>query len=743
MIIAKHLETLNDYLQRVILPALGAAHEAYLLRAVSAQWDRFAILNNWMHKLLIFVERSYVTRQPHKMGLKERGVRQFSQVVFSRSGRLGPLVAAIDTIIARRRAGEEVVEIQDQEACRTCVQLLVETGVTAELKEQLLASAREYFAGRAAEWIQDGGGVARYMARVETALLQEEALIKEFDLGKATGEQTLVVGIQELVQAHGESLLTREVGGCAWLLQQQKHDDLGLMYRLFRRETSVTAAAALVAVKPEPFALPASLSAGSSSSSSQGALPLPPAPLPPGSSNVDLASLSALSLSHATSAGSSSASLSPPSSSSEHPLLDRMGALLEEHIVSLGDEIQRDRNARVSKDRKLEAYDPTYINALLGVHSNYVELTTTTLGAHSVFKSRLHAAFVAILNHRGRGPEEKPRLITTACDRLLRVGGTSEESQVQEILGLVVYLKDKDYFESCYRTEMMRRLLSNRYGDGAEKSALAKLRLEHGVHFAQHSQRMLNETATSKELVQAFARTEEGGRLRQVHRVDFNVTVMAQGGWPLPASYAQFGCRPPSVLVSYLEAFTGFYLGLDIGRGKKLEWVLREGLLVVQATFGATKYELSSNPQMLFPLLAFSMDDSVELTLGALVDRTGMTLPNLEIVLAELQKAGLLTVQKKPQQAQQQFNSTGSAGSTGSLVPRDESSESTSSSSSSSSAVHAGLVALNTHFSSKHKRLTILPKKMDEDKEKAMSEVSIGNLTHPQLSSRTHPPTHI
>ena len=44
------------------------------------------------------------------------------------------------------------------EACRKCVQLLVETGVTAELKEKLLDSAREYFAGRAAEWIGEGEG---------------------------------------------------------------------------------------------------------------------------------------------------------------------------------------------------------------------------------------------------------------------------------------------------------------------------------------------------------------------------------------------------------------------------------------------------------------------------------------------------------------------------------------------------------------------------------------------------------
>jgi len=33
------------------------------------------------------------------------------------------------------------------------------------------------------------------------------------------------------------------VGGCAWLLQQKKHEELGLMFRLFRREGMAAAEA--------------------------------------------------------------------------------------------------------------------------------------------------------------------------------------------------------------------------------------------------------------------------------------------------------------------------------------------------------------------------------------------------------------------------------------------------------------------------------------------------------------------
>jgi hypothetical protein len=45
----------------VTLPALAEARDPHLLlRAVGEQWERFAVLNSWLHKLLIFVVRACV-----------------------------------------------------------------------------------------------------------------------------------------------------------------------------------------------------------------------------------------------------------------------------------------------------------------------------------------------------------------------------------------------------------------------------------------------------------------------------------------------------------------------------------------------------------------------------------------------------------------------------------------------------------------------------------------------------------
>jgi len=118
---------------------------------------------------------------------------------------------------------------------------------------------------------------------------------------------------------------------------------------------------------------------------------------------------------------------------------------------------------------------------------------------------------------------------------------------------------------------------------------------------------------------------------------------------------------------------------------------------------------------MLFPLLAFSMDESKELSLQQLGERTGMTKGNLEIVLGELTKAGLVKVERR------KGGREGGLAVVGGMVPKDESSERTSTTSS-TSAVECVSVSLLPRFHSKHKRLTILPKKMEEDKEKGMGE---------------------
>jgi len=44
----------------------------------------------------------------------------------------------------------------------------------------------------------------------QAMLLQEEALIREFDLGPATGKRTLVVGVQELVQVRRREWIGEE-----------------------------------------------------------------------------------------------------------------------------------------------------------------------------------------------------------------------------------------------------------------------------------------------------------------------------------------------------------------------------------------------------------------------------------------------------------------------------------------------------------------------------------------------------
>jgi DNA-binding MarR family transcriptional regulator len=194
---------------------------------------------------------------------------------------------------------------------------------------------------------------------------------------------------------------------------------------------------------------------------------------------------------------------------------------------------------------------------------------------------------------------------------------------------------------------MQKRLLTGKYGEDVEKRMLTQMGLQFGVHFTQKLVRMLSDAKLSEDINAAFA--ESGFHARVPRGLDFHVTVMALGVWPVPQTYRQFACQPPPELMRCQQAFQEYYLGSEIGRGKKCTWIMREGLLTLRATFprSGRRYDVQSSPHQLFPLLAFQLDNSTELPLGELQRRTGITPGNLSIILSELHERGLVVLDKE------------------------------------------------------------------------------------------------
>ena len=118
------------------------------------------------------------------------------------------------------------------------------------------------------------------------------------------------------------------------------------------------------------------------------------------------------------------------------------------------------------------------------------------------------------------------------------------------------YVHEKDVFERYYKMHLTRRLLHNRSAsDDAERSMIAKLKVECGHGYVQKLQGMLNDMKLSEEVLRAFHHTleREGTSLP----LQLNVNVLTATYWPI-ASPKEPSIFPPA-LTEACNAFEKFY----------------------------------------------------------------------------------------------------------------------------------------------------------------------------------------
>ena len=104
--------------------------------------------------------------------------------------------------------------------------------------------------------------------------------------------------------------------------------------------------------------------------------------------------------------------------------------------------------------------DPDFVKALLATHAKYVDLIKAHLSNHPLFQQALKDAFASIMNN-DVGNTTNAELISTYCDRLLKPGGEKlSEAEIEQnldsIVELFTYLRDKDYFGEVFRNQVSK-----------------------------------------------------------------------------------------------------------------------------------------------------------------------------------------------------------------------------------------------------------------------------------------------
>jgi len=228
----RHGSFIEEYLKDPVVPCLQQKHDQFLLQELVKRGENHKIMNKWLFKFFQYLDRFYVRH--HAVPLLEMaGVMKFKELVFDVIK--ADVCNAILALINQERDGAVI----DRGLIKKCIELFESMGMgtldvyNADLEVHLLNATREYYARKAAAWIQDDS-TPTYLIKTETAIEEERTRVTNY-LHPETEQKLIRVLEEEVLERRELELLEKEHSGCRALLTNDMYEDLSRMYRLFSR----------------------------------------------------------------------------------------------------------------------------------------------------------------------------------------------------------------------------------------------------------------------------------------------------------------------------------------------------------------------------------------------------------------------------------------------------------------------------------------------------------------------------
>ncbi|KAL1244791.1 Cullin-3 [Trichinella spiralis] len=235
-----------------------------------------------------------------------------------------------------------------------------------------------------------------------------------------------------------------------------------------------------------------------------------------------------------------------------------------------------------------------FIENLLSLKSRFDQFLSQAFENDSLFRRVISSDFEHFFNLNPSSPEYLSLFID---DKLKKGSKAMSESDLENVMDramiLFRHLQEKDVFERYYKQHLAKRLLHTRsLADDAEKSVIAKLRMECGCHFTSKIEGMFKDMQLSATI------NENIRNMRDEHPefalpIDFSASVLTTGFWPTHGSAIR--CILPSAANEAFEKFKHFYLNSHSGRILNLQPQL--GTADLHAEFYPQSSSSSSNPK--------------------------------------------------------------------------------------------------------------------------------------------------
>jgi cullin-4 len=226
------------------------------------------------------------------------------------------------------------------------------------------------------------------------------------------------------------------------------------------------------------------------------------------------------------------------------------------------------------------------------------------------------------------------------------------DRQLDHALELFRFIEGKDVFEAFYKKDLARRILLGRSASqDAERSMLAKLKVECGSSFTHNLEQMFRDQELAKEEMASY-KEWLAGTGRSNGRVDLTVNILSAAAWP---AFPDVKVLLPKEVLEQINTFDSYYKSKHTGRA--LTWKHNMAHCTIKAQFNRGPKELQVSAPQASVLMLFNEvenDDPASPTAGVLSyeqisQSTGLTGGELNRTLQSLAcgKARVLTKHPK------------------------------------------------------------------------------------------------
>ncbi|OIV90285.1 hypothetical protein TanjilG_08322 [Lupinus angustifolius] len=222
--------TMTSHL-REISQSIESAQGEIFLEELNRKWADHNKALQMIRDILMYMDRTFVPSN-NRTPVHELGLNLWRDVVIHSSKTQARLQDTLLELVFRERNGEVI----NRGLMRNVVKMLMDLGLSVyqeDFEKRFLFVSANFYCLESQKFIEscDCGD---YLMKAEKRLNEEMERVSHYLDPRSESKITHVVE-KEMIESHMHTLVHMEISGLVIMLQNDKYEDLGRMYNLFRR----------------------------------------------------------------------------------------------------------------------------------------------------------------------------------------------------------------------------------------------------------------------------------------------------------------------------------------------------------------------------------------------------------------------------------------------------------------------------------------------------------------------------